>query len=204
MFQKVLQIVSAHCRLGLTATLVREDDKIRDLSFLVGPKLYEANWIDLTEQGYLARAQCVEVWCPMTKEFYAEYIRCGSQSHTRTQKLLYLLNPTKIRVCEYLVKYHIARGDKIILFSDDLPALYLYCTLLKGVCEIPYICGETREDDRRKYLNAFKSHPDMNCLGLSAVGDTALDIPAANVIIQVSSHFGARRQEAQVIYSLIL
>ena len=198
MFQKVLQIVNAHCKLGLTATLVREDNKIKDLSFLVGPKLYEANWIDLTNQQYLARAQCVEIWCPMTKEFYAEYIKCGSTKHTRTQQLLYLLNPRKFRVCEFLVKYHIQRGDKIIIFSDDLPALYLYCTLLKPVKEIPYVCGETRDEDRKKYLTAFKTHPEMNCIGLSAVGDTALDIPEANVIIQVSSHFGARRQEAQV------
>lgn len=61
MFQKVLQLVNAHCKLGLTATLVREDDKIKDLHFLVGPKLYEANWIDLTDQGFLARVQCSEV-----------------------------------------------------------------------------------------------------------------------------------------------
>ena len=64
----------------------------------------------------ILRAQCVEVCCPMTKEFYAEYIRCGTSQHSRTQKLLYLLNPRKFRVCEYLVKYHIARGDKIIIF----------------------------------------------------------------------------------------
>ena len=51
MFRKVLEIVNAHCKLGLTATLVREDDKIKDLHFLVGPKLYEANWMDLTQQG---------------------------------------------------------------------------------------------------------------------------------------------------------
>jgi DNA excision repair protein ERCC-3 len=149
MFQKVLQIVNAHCKLGLTATLVREDNKIKDLSFLVGPKLHEANWIDLTNQQYLARAQCVEVWCPMTKEFYAEYIRCGMNQHSRTQKLLYLLNPRKFRVCEYLVKYHVKRGDKIIIFSDDLPALFLYCSLLRDVQAIPYICGDTREEDRR-------------------------------------------------------
>eukprot|EP00606_Chrysophyceae_sp_TOSAG23-5_P000875 GSChrysophyteH2.ASY1.ANO1.976.1 assembled CDS len=59
MFQKVLQIVNAHCKLGLTATLVREDNKIGNLHFMVGPKLYEANWIDLTEQGYLAKVK----WC---------------------------------------------------------------------------------------------------------------------------------------------
>ena len=199
MFQKVMEIVNAHCKLGLTATLVREDNKIKDLSFLVGPKLYEANWMDLTKDQYLAKAQCVEVWCPMTKEFYAEYIRCGMQQHTRIQKLLYVMNPCKFRVCEYLLRFHVNRGDKIIIFSDDLPALFLYCELLTSkTLAVPVVCGSTTEDRRRIILSTFKSDPRMSCIGLSAVGDTALDIPEANVVIQVSSHFGARRQEAQV------
>lgn len=197
MFQKVVELVNAHCKLGLTATLVREDRKIQDLNFLVGPKLYEANWIDLTAQGYLAKVQCVEVWCPMTKEFYAEYISHSTGSRSRVQRLLYTLNPRKFRSCEYLVNYHVKRGDKIIIFSDDVPALILYCEALQKVVEVPYIYGGTREDERRDILTAFKLRPEVSCIGLSKVGDTALDIPEANVIIQVSSHFGARRQEAQ-------
>lgn len=59
----------SHCKLGLTATLVREDNKIEDLQFYIGPKLYEESWIDLTDQGYLARVQCVEIRIPMTPEF---------------------------------------------------------------------------------------------------------------------------------------
>ena len=61
MFRRVLTIVNAHCKLGLTATLVREDDKIADLNFLIGPKLYEANWMELQNKGYIARVQCAEV-----------------------------------------------------------------------------------------------------------------------------------------------
>jgi DNA excision repair protein ERCC-3 len=67
-------MVQAHCKLGLTATLVREDDKIADLNFLIGPKLYEANWLELQKNGYIARVQCAEVWNPMTPEFYREYL----------------------------------------------------------------------------------------------------------------------------------
>lgn len=64
---QVIGIVKAHCKLGLTATLVREDERIADLNFLIGPKLYEANWLDLTRAGHIANVQCAEVWCTMTK-----------------------------------------------------------------------------------------------------------------------------------------
>lgn len=64
MFRRVLTIVQAHCKLGLTATLVREDDKIVDLNFLIGPKLYEANWMELQNSGYIAKVQCAEVLHP--------------------------------------------------------------------------------------------------------------------------------------------
>lgn len=76
MFRRVLTIVQSHCKLGLTATLLREDDKIADLNFLIGPKLYEANWLELQKKGFIARVQCAEVWCPMTPEFYREYLVC--------------------------------------------------------------------------------------------------------------------------------
>jgi DNA excision repair protein ERCC-3 len=61
MFRRVIGIVKAHCKLGLTATLVREDELIEDLNFLIGPKLYEANWLDLTRAGHIANVQCCEV-----------------------------------------------------------------------------------------------------------------------------------------------
>ena len=73
-FRRVLTQVQAHCKLGLTATLVREDDKIADLNFLIGPKLYEANWMELQNKGFIARVQCAEVWCPMVPEFFREYL----------------------------------------------------------------------------------------------------------------------------------
>lgn len=103
MFRKVISLTKSHCKLGLTgmrlkhlddfsyltyyyeenafnsnqtaATLVREDERITDLNFLIGPKLYEANWLDLVKGGFIANVQCAEVWCPMTKEFFAEYLK---------------------------------------------------------------------------------------------------------------------------------
>ena len=75
MFQEVINKIKSHCKLGLTATLVREDDRIRDLNFMIGPKLYEANWQDLTDRGYLSKVQCIEVQCEMTPDFYTEYLK---------------------------------------------------------------------------------------------------------------------------------
>lgn len=71
MFRRVLTIVQAHCKLGLTATLVREDDKIVDLNFLIGPKLFEANWMELQNNGYIAKVQCAEVSLRVLETFGA-------------------------------------------------------------------------------------------------------------------------------------
>ena len=190
MFRRVIGSVKAHCRLGLTATLVREDDLISDLNFLIGPKLYEANWMDLTAQGYLANVQCVEVWCPMTGPFMKELL-IGKEA--RLKQLLYVMNPTKIRTCEYLVNFHEARGDKIIVFSDLVYSLKLYANMMKK----PLIFGETPERERQAILGTFRTSKTLQTICISKVGDTSIDLPEANVIIQVSSHFGSRRQEAQ-------
>jgi DNA excision repair protein ERCC-3 len=191
MFRKVIGSIACHCKLGLTATLVREDDLIGDLNFLIGPKLYEANWMDLTQGGFLANVSCVEVWCPMAGEFYREYLR--ENKNARRRALLYVANPNKFTAAEFLIQYHEKRGDKILLFSDDVFALRLYATKLnKG-----YIYGGTGERERMRLLQSFRNSPLVNVICISKVGDTSIDLPEANVIIQVSSHFGSRRQEAQ-------
>lgn len=126
MFRRVLTIVQAHCKLGLTATLVREDDKIVDLNFLIGPKLYEANWMELQNNGYIAKVQCAEVWCPMSPEFYREYVAIK----TKKRILLYTMNPNKFRACQFLIKFHERRNDKIIVFADNVFALKEYAIRL--------------------------------------------------------------------------
>lgn len=188
-FRRVIGVIKAHCKLGLTATLLREDEKIGDINFLIGPKLYEANWLDLQRENYLATVQCAEVWCPMTKEFYAEYLRCSP----KRRKLLYAMNPNKFRMCQYLVKFHEERGDKIIIFSDNVYALQEYALRLGK----PYIYGPTSQTERMRILQNFQLNPSLSTILLSKVGDTSIDIPEANVLIQVSSHYGSRRQEAQ-------
>ncbi|XVE64808.1 hypothetical protein DITRI_Ditri07aG0131700 [Diplodiscus trichospermus] len=188
MFRKVISLTKSHCKLGLTATLVREDERITDLNFLIGPKLYEAN------------VQCAEVWCPMTKEFFAEYLKKENPRRNRFTLIclfsmsfvaLYVMNPNKFRACEFLIRFHEQeRGDKI---ADNLFALTEYAMKL---CK-PMIYGATSHLERTKVLQAFKTSHDVNTIFLSKVGDNSIDIPEANVIIQISSHAGSRRQEAQ-------
>ena len=133
---------------------MREDDKIADLNYMIGPKLYEANWMDLAAKGHIANVQvranfsgprrrlssiadhlavalprgrcvsssmgqCAEVWCPMTPEFYREYLH----EQSRKRMLLYCMNPRKFQACQFLIRYHEDRGDKIIVFSDNVFAL---------------------------------------------------------------------------------
>lgn len=191
MFRKVISITKSHCKLGLTATLVREDERITDLNFLIGPKLYEANWLDLVKGGFIANVQCAEVWCPMTKEFFAEYLK---KENSKKKQALYVMNPNKFRACEFLIRFHEEqRGDKIIVFADNLFALTEYAMKLRK----PMIYGATSHAERMKILDAFKRSPNVNTIFLSKVGDNSIDIPEANVIIQISSHAGSRRQEAQ-------
>uniref|UniRef100_A0A0D3CT86 DNA 3'-5' helicase n=1 Tax=Brassica oleracea var. oleracea TaxID=109376 RepID=A0A0D3CT86_BRAOL len=138
MFRKVISITKSHCKLGLTATLVREDEKITDLNFLIGPKLYEANWLDLVKGGFIANVQCAEVWCPMTKEFFAEYLK---KENSKKKQALYVMNPNKFRACEFLIRFHEQqRGDEIIVFADNLFALAEYAMKLRK----PMIYGATR------------------------------------------------------------
>ncbi|XP_030474945.2 general transcription and DNA repair factor IIH helicase subunit XPB1 [Syzygium oleosum] len=191
MFRKVISLTKSHCKLGLTATLVREDERITDLNFLIGPKLYEANWLDLVKGGFIANVQCAEVWCPMTKEFFAEYLK---KENSKKKQALYVMNPNKFRACEFLIRFHEQqRGDKIIVFADNLFALTEYAMKLRK----PMIYGATSHLERTKILQAFKTSRDVNTIFLSKVGDNSIDIPEANVIIQISSHAGSRRQEAQ-------
>lgn len=189
MFRKVIGGIKAHSKLGLTATLLREDDKIEDLNFLIGPKLYEANWMELSQQGHIAKVQCAEVWCPMPTEFYDEYLKIKD----RSKSLLYVMNPLKMQACQYLITYHESRGDKIIVFSDDVYALEFYARKLMK----PYLYGGTSNAERQEILQRFRDSSECNTIFLSKIGDTSLDLPEATCLIQISAQYGSRRQEAQ-------
>lgn len=95
--------------------------------------------------------------------------------------------------CHYLVKLHEARGDKIMIFCDHIFALKEYAKNLN----IPYISGEVSDKERQGIISHFRDGNEINTIIFSKVGDTSIDIPNANVIIQVASHGGSRRQETQ-------
>ena len=187
-FRKVLGAIKTHCKLGLTATLLREDRKVGDIGFLIGPKLYEANWLDLEKTGYLAKACCAEICCTMPSKFYERYL---SESSTIRQ-ILCALNPNKAKICDFLVRYHEDRGDRILVFSDNVFALRSYATKMTR----SFIYGATGAGERMKILKNFQEFQGQT-LFISRIGDTSIDLPEANVIIQISSHYGSRRQEAQ-------
>lgn len=86
-------LFTEYCFLVTSATLVREDERITDLNFLIGPKLYEANWLDLVKEGFIANVQCAEVWCPMTKEFFAEYLK---KENSKKKQVFHLFGDVKI------------------------------------------------------------------------------------------------------------
>ncbi|EKX43955.1 ERCC3/XPB/SSL2/Rad25 nucleotide excision repair [Guillardia theta CCMP2712] len=189
-FWQVLNVVNAHCKLGLTATLVREDDKIKELKNLIGPKLYEADWQDLSNQGYLARVQCVEVWCPMTPLFMRTYL----ESTARQRKDLWIMNPNKLAAVEFLIHFWEEAGHKIIVFSDDLRPIVAYSDRMNRRCMTGDDDAATREEVLSKFRDASS---EVKTLFMSSVGDAAIDLPDASVIIQISSNFGSRQKEAQ-------
>lgn len=218
-FAKAILKIRAKVRLGLTATMLREDDRIGDLENLVGPTLYHAKWKELADRGYIAKVICTQVESEMSPNVKQAHDRIkttggvlGHGNHLKT--LLSILNPKKIQICQRLIQYHEAKGDKVLVFCDHIDALKIYAEKIGR----PFIYGGTSVEDARALLGKFQieaSGPNeelswnqeyvrrsleasqINTLFLSRIGDTSLDLPAATVIIQVSSHFGSRRQEAQ-------
>mmetsp|Transcript_8406 Transcript_8406/g.21355 ORF Transcript_8406/g.21355 Transcript_8406/m.21355 type:complete len:236 (+) Transcript_8406:3-710(+) len=109
------------------------------------------------------------------------------------------MNPNKYAICKMLMEYHRAKKDKVLIFSDNIPAIKRYSTYLK----VHNMYGSTSQYERELVLQRFrggkgvKPEDEINALIISQVGDVGIDLPQANVIIQISSHFGSRRQEAQ-------
>ncbi|GJZ34976.1 general transcription and DNA repair factor IIH helicase subunit XPB1 [Tanacetum coccineum] len=148
------------------------------------------NTVEAKKGRFIANVDCTEVWCPMTKHFLSEYLK--KQNYKRKQALS-LMNPNKIRACEYLIRLHEERGDKIVVFTDSLYVLTEYAMKLHK----PMIFNASSHVERAKKLEAFKTSKEVNTVFISDFGDNFIGIPEANVIIQISSHAGSRHQESQ-------
>jgi DNA excision repair protein ERCC-3 len=111
----------------------------------------------------------------MTPEFYKEYL----SAKPKLKPILYVNNPNKFLACQYLINLHESRGDKIIVFSDNLFALKMYAKKLKR----PFISGDVSHSERMGILHYFQKTNEINTIFISKVGDTSIDLPGANVII---------------------
>ncbi|KNH07290.1 Component of the holoenzyme form of RNA polymerase transcription factor TFIIH [Perkinsela sp. CCAP 1560/4] len=196
-FQKCIKRIPSKCVLGLTATLLREDNKVKSLTTLVGPKLFEATWWDLFQGNFIARVVCRYITCSTHDAFLREYYRPETPMALRLA--LAASNPTKVCECVRLTRHHLQKGDKVMVFSDSLHAL----RITQGYLQCPMIIGTTPHEERMRILFEFQYSQSCGVICVSRVGDTSINLPAATVLIQISSQGGSRRQEMQRIGRLL-
>lgn len=178
--------IQAKRRLGLTATLVREDGRETDVFSLIGPKKYDVPWKDLEKQGWIAEASCTEIRVSLPSETRVEYAMAGLRKKYRIASE----NPAKIDVVEKLIARH--RNDLVLVIGQYLTQL----ELLAKEFDAPIITGKVDNLDRERLYSAFR-HGEIKLLVVSKVANFAVDLPDANVAIQVSGTFGSRQEEAQ-------
>jgi DNA excision repair protein ERCC-3 len=178
--------LQARRRLGLTATLVREDGREEDVFSLIGPKKYDVPWKDLERQGWIATADVVEVRIPMPHHLRMEYAIAEERNKYRVAAE----NPDKFKAMdELLLKHH----------KDQVLIIGMYLEQLEKVARrynAPLITGKTTVKQRRQLYDQFKTG-EISVLVVSKVGNFAVDLPNANVMIQISGTFGSRQEEAQ-------
>src|SRR3990170_4613294 len=173
-------------RLGLTATLVREDGREGDVFSLIGPKRYDAPWKDIEAQGYIAPADCVEVRVTLSDAERLAYAVAEPEYRYRFAST----TATKTRVVESLVERH--RADQVLVIGQYLDQL----DDLGERLEAPVIKGETTVKERERLFQAFRVG-EVSLLVVSKVANFSIDLPEAAVAIQVSGTFGSRQEEAQ-------
>ncbi len=173
-------------RLGLTATLVREDGKEDEVFCLIGPKRYDAPWKDLERRGFIAAVQCIEVRVPLDGELRMQYLAAPRRQQAR----LAAENPAKIKVLKRLLVRH--AGERILIIGQYLAQL----EQLRAELGLPLINGRMPNREREKLYQEFRVGT-VSTLLVSKVGNFAIDLPDANVAIQVSGTFGSRQEEAQ-------
>lgn len=178
--------LQARRRLGLTATLVREDGREGDVFALIGPKRFDVPWKDLEQQAWIATAACVEERVPMSAERRMEYALADRRSQFR----IAAENPAKmVRLLELLASHPEGR---ILIMGEYLVQVEAIAREIGA----PLITGKTPQAERELIYGRFRRN-ELDCLVLSKVGNFAIDLPDADVLIQVSGAFGSRQEEAQ-------
>lgn len=178
--------IQAKRRLGLTATLVREDQREDDVFTLIGPKKYELPWKELEEKGWIAEAHCKEIRLPIDPYLREQYALSTPQQKYR----IAAENPKKTTVVQKLLERH--ADDRVLIIGQYLDQL----SELAEALQIPLITGKVAEKERMRLYHQFKNGT-CNRLIVSKVANFAVDLPDANVAIQISGTFGSRQEEAQ-------
>lgn len=173
-------------RLGLTATLIREDGREGDVFSLVGPKRFDLPWQLLEKRGFVAEAQCYEVRVPFNRKDRAKYEKAGNADKFRMASE----NPAKVDVIEALADRH--KDDNVLIIGTYLTQL----RQLSKELGAPVLTGSTPHREREDLFRDFRSGK-LKRLIVSKVANFAIDLPDANVAIQVSGSFGSRQEEAQ-------
>lgn len=183
---RVTAEIQAKRRLGLTATLVREDGLEDDVFSLIGPKKYDMPWKSLERKGWIASAFCTEVRVQMPEDLRMQY----SISESRQKFRIASENHDKIPVIQKLLERH--KYDNVLIIGQYIDQLNIIAEEIKA----PIITGKTSNYDRIKLYEEFKKG-EIKVLIVSKVANFAIDLPDANVAIQISGTFGSRQEEAQ-------
>ena len=178
--------IQSRRRLGLTATLVREDGMEGEVFSLIGPKRYDVPWKEIESQGYIAPAECIEVRVNLTEAERLLYATAEPENRYRTCAT----TRTKRNVVEALVEKH--SGEQILVIGQYIDQL----DDLSETLGVPLIKGDTPIKEREILFNKFRTG-EITCLVVSKVANFSIDLPDATIAIQVSGAFGSRQEEAQ-------
>lgn len=178
--------IQARRRLGLTATLVREDGHEEDVFSLIGPKKYDVPWKQLEGQGWIATAECHEVRIPLPPELRMPY----AVSDDRDKFRIASESPAKFGIMRQILEKH--PDDQILIIGQYIDQL----NQVQAALRVPLITGKTPSRDREKLYERFRNG-DERVLIVSKVANFAIDLPDANVAIQISGTYGSRQEEAQ-------
>ncbi|HOK08450.1 MAG TPA: DEAD/DEAH box helicase [Candidatus Hydrogenedens sp.] len=178
--------LQARRRLGLTATLVREDGREDEVFSLIGPKKCDIPWKVLEKQGWIAEALCTEVRIPMMEDERYKYVVASKSAKFQIASK----NPIKISICKQILEHH--KEDNVLIIGQYLDQL----KIIQKNFGAPIITGQTPNKKREELYQKFRNG-DIKLLIVSKVANFAIDLPDANVAIQVSGTFGSRQEEAQ-------